>query len=253
MANRKFGWRRDLPDVRDFQLAVAAPKAPLPPKLDLTPQCPPVYNQGSLGSCTANGVGGCLQFTERELGFSARIPSRLFLYFNTRVIMGTVGEDSGASIRDSVKSAVKYGYPDEADYPYRVRDFAKKPPNSAYTKAKPRMLKAPWYGRVAQTAESLKSTLVSGNPIVFGFSVYESFMSAATAKSGVCPMPAKGEDMVGGHAVVLVGYDDERKAFLVRNSWGTAWGLNGYFWMPYDYVLNGNLCADFWTVLKVAP
>lgn len=246
---RKLGWKRDIPDVRDYWLTLA-PKGALPPKLDLTPQCPPIMDQKSLGSCVANAVAFGIQFTERELGYSALVPSRLFLYYNNRLIEGTENEDSGSTVRDGIKSPMKYGYPDERDYPYVVKSFAKKPAKSVYSKAKPRALKVIWYGRVAQNEAAIKNTLVANNPIMLGFAVYESFM---TFKNGVCPMPAKGEDMIGGHCVALVGYDDERKAFLVRNSWGTAWGLNGYFWMPYEYVLNANLCADFWTILKVAP
>lgn len=248
---RGLGWRRDLPDVRDFHFSLYV-KAP-PARADLTPQCPPIYDQGTLGSCTANAVASCLQFTERELGFNAVTPSRHFLYFNTRLIMGTVDYDSGASIRDSIKSPARYGYPNESDCPYTVRYFARRPVQQAYKLGAPRALNTAWYGRVPQTDLALKSAVSQNNPVTFGFTVYESFLTAAVSRSGVCPMPTKTEEMAGGHAVVLVGYDDERKAFLVRNSWGTSWGLNGYFWMPYEYVLNTHLAADFWTILKVAP
>lgn len=247
---RKFGWKPDVPDHRDLILSVPRPRA-LASKVDLRPGCPPVYDQGSLGSCTANAVGGALQFTEKEQhgGAQRPVPSRLFIYYNTRVIERTVGEDSGATLRDTMKSINRNGYCREATWPYKIDQFKKKPARAAYTEADKHKLATIQYARVAQTADALRTVLAGSDPIVFGFAVYESFDKAA--KTGVCPMPSKNEDMVGGHAVLLVGYDHEKRQFLVRNSWGAKWGQSGYFWMPYEYVLNGNLADDFWCVKAV--
>ena len=83
---------------------------------------------------------------------------------------------------------------------------------------------------------------------MFGFTVYESFESQEVAKTGVVPMPAPGEQVVGGHAVLAVGYDDSAQTFMVRNSWGTGWGQAGYFTMPYAYLTTRGLSSDFWTI-----
>jgi C1A family cysteine protease len=107
------------------------------------------------------------------------------------------------------------------------------------------------YQRVLQTPTQMKGCLASGYPFVFGFSVYESFESPAVTKTGVVPLPSPGESMLGGHAVLAVGYDDERQRFLAMNSWGSAWGERGYFTIPYTYLTDAGLSADFWTVRVV--
>ena len=245
---RGLGWVPDLPDQRDQYLAAHFGEDELrglAKKVDLRPRMPAVYNQGSLGSCTAQGVAALLQFTEAEVFGGLDIPSRLFIYYNTRILQGTLGEDSGASIRNAIKAVVKEGYCQEKLWPYDVTKFKRKPPAAAYKAGDQRLITA--YARVQQQAAAIKQRLAGGDPIVFGFSVYENFDE--TAKTGVCPMP-KGA-VTGGHAVVLCGYDDRRKMFLVRNSWGARWGDKGYYWKPYDMVLNPDIAADFWTIWSV--
>ncbi|WP_125610326.1 C1 family peptidase [Specibacter cremeus] len=244
----RYGWVPDLPDQRDYHYAAPpAVAAALPPSIDLTPLCPPVYDQGQLGSCTGNGVAGVLQFDAlKEKLADSSTPSRLFIYYNERVIEGTVGSDSGAQIRDGIKTVAGTGACDETLWPYDITQFAVKPPPECYSAAAGR--RAIVYSRVSQTLSQLKGCLASGYPIVFGFTVYQSFESPAVAATGVVPMPASGEGVLGGHCVVAVGYDDASQRFTIRNSWGTNWGLAGYATMPYAYLLSTQLANDFWTV-----
>ena len=246
-----YGWNPDIPDGRDFMYA-APPEvvAALPPKVDLRPQCPPVYDQGQLGSCTANAIGAALEFDEmRQKEQGASTPSRLFIYYNERVIEGTVSSDSGAQIRDGVKSVNQQGAPPETDWSYDISKFAEKLPQNAYADATKH--EAILYQRLTQTLGQLKGCLASGFPFVFGFVVYESFESQEVASSGQAPMPQAGEKQLGGHAVLAVGYDESEQRFIVRNSWGPNWGMSGYFTLPYPYVLQGTLSSDFWTIRSV--
>jgi len=252
----RFGWVPDLPDARD--LMYSAPAAVrLPPHVDLSPHCPPVYNQGQLGSCTGNAIAAAIQFDrmKQRLERASLVPSRLFIYYNERVIENSVGTDSGAQIRDGIKSVNKLGacYEGKAtgQWPYDIDRFADAPPKSCFTAAAKD--KALSYSRIANTnLDQLKGCLASGYPFVFGFTVYESFQSPQVARTGVLGMPRRSETVVGGHAVLGVGYDDARKTFLVRNSWGAKWGKKGYFTIPYDYLTNNNLADDFWTIRIVS-
>ena len=106
------------------------------------------------------------------------------------------------------------------------------------------------YNRLTQDLHDFKSCLQEGFPFVFGFVVYPSFETQEVAESGKMIMPDKSESPLGGHAVLAVGYNDEEKVFIIRNSWGIEWGDKGYFYMPYDYILDDDLCSDFWTVKK---
>ena len=176
-------------------------------------------------------------------------PSRLFIYYNERVIEHTVDSDSGAQIRDGVKSVHKLGAPPETDWPYDINQFSQKPPEQAYTDAK--NYQAILYQRVTPTLGQLKGCLASGYPFVFGFTVYESFESQEMANTGHLGMPGTGEKQLGGHAVLAVGYEDSSQSFIVRNSWGADWGIKGYFTMPYPYLLQETLASDFWTIRSV--
>lgn len=252
----RYGWMPDLPDHRDLLYAapLTALKA-LPPKVDLRKGCPPVFDQGQLGSCTANAIGGAFQFDQRKEALKSFVPSRLFIYYNERDMEGTTGQDSGAYIRDGIKSVNKLGVCPETMWPYDPSPFPPnpkltvKPSPACYAEAKKHT--ADQYSRVPRTLNQMKGCLASGYPFVFGFTVYESFESSQVAKTGVVPMPKPGEEVLGGHAVMAVGYDDSSQRFIVRNSWGTGWGIKGYFTMPYAYLLDGNLSDDFWTIRLV--
>jgi C1A family cysteine protease len=245
-SNRRFGWLPDLPDQRDLRYSVVAPRlAALPPSVNLQADCSPVEDQGQLGSCTANALVGALEFLENKDGVAFVDLSRLFVYYNERVIIGTVGEDSGAYLRDGIKTLAKQGVCREDTWPYKINTFTKKPPKKCYTAAKKHQIIS--YHRI-DTIEEMRTCLGDGYPFVFGFTVYESFMSAKVAKTGKVNMPKQSETIKGGHAVLAVGYNDKQKRFLVRNSWGEGWGKKGYFTMPYAYLENRNLSDDFWTV-----
>jgi C1A family cysteine protease len=248
---KRYGWLPDLPDHRD-QLYAAPPElvAVLPASVDLRAQCPPVYDQGQLGSCTANAIAAAVEFDlMKEQQKSIFVPSRLFLYYNERVIEGTVSTDSGAQIRDGIKSVSHQGDCPEQLWPYDIAKFSVKPPQQCYAQAT--KYKAVQYQRLTQTQSQLNGCLASGYPFVLGFTVYESFESPQVAQTGHASMPSAGEKVIGGHAVMAVGYDDSQQWFIIRNSWGEGWGIKGYFTLPYAYLLDQNLSADFWTIRVV--
>jgi C1A family cysteine protease len=214
--------------------------------LSAKPDMPPVYDQGQLGSCTANAIAAAVDFQNHRQDQKWLTPSRLWIYYQERVMEGTVSQDSGAQIRDGMKAVAKLGVCPETDWPYDIATFADKPPSKDYTDAKKD--KVLTYESAPQELFGLKSVLASGLPVVFGFTVYESFEGPEVAKTGILPMPSPSESVVGGHAVLMVGYDDAHDRFRVRNSWGTSWGQDGYFEMPYQYATNTKLASDFWAV-----
>ena len=255
-----YGWIPDLPDQRDFLYAAPVSLlAALPTRMDLRKQGPPVYDQGVLGSCTANAIAAAHQFEQiRQLGEGTGsvsavrhsfVPSRLFIYYNERAIENTVDQDAGAMLRDGIKTVVRQGVCPESDWPYVIAKFTRKPPAPCYSEALNHQVLS--YRRLTQSVTQMKGCLASGYPFVFGFSVYESFESPVVAKTGVVPMPASDERILGGHAVTAVGYDDATRQFIVRNSWGAKWGRNGTCFMPYAYLTDPALAADFWTIRLV--
>jgi C1A family cysteine protease len=248
--NAWYGWKPDLPDIRDVTYSIEIP-ATLPSLVDLREQFPPCYDQGELGSCTANAIAGALQFDQlKQKEVKAATPSRLFIYYNERVMEGTVSEDSGAEIRDGIKSVNHLGAPPETVWPYKVTKFASKPTKRAYTQGMAHQ--AVRYARVSnKSIRPIKAVLASGYPIVFGFTVYDYFESDEMAKTGILKIPLPSEQVAGGHAVIAAGYDESQQMVLVRNSWAEDWGLKGYFWMPYEYITNPGLADDFWVIRQV--
>lgn len=244
----KYGWKPDRPDHRDLKYKVVRKPCltGLPRKSDLTPKCPVVYDQADLGSCTANAGGGLAQFLMMKLGKYVYRPSRLAIYYWERVLEGTVNEDSGASLRDCMKVMCGTGVPAEHMWAYDTSKFTVKPTKAVYDFAVQH--KVSQYLRLDnRNVSELKHCIASGYPFIFGFSVYESFESDEVANTGVMPMPGRHESMLGGHAVMGVGYNDDEKMFYVRNSWGEKWGIKGYFKMPYAFISDTDLADDFWT------
>jgi len=271
------GWLPDYPDFRDYtpehdtiqpllkQMKVGkSVKAPLPATVDLRAWCPPIEDQGSLGSCTANAGVGMMEYFERR-AFGKHIDaSRLFLYKVTRNLLHWTG-DTGAFLRSTMGALVLFGVPAEEYWPYKIADFDKEP--SAFCYAFAQAYRAISYYRLdppgtapADLLNRIKTNLSGGLPSMFGFTVYSSYTQAGA--TGKIPYPTPKEKIVGGHAIVAVGYDDKMKikntnpgavettgAFLIRNSWGTGWGAAGYGWLPYQYVLSG-LAEDWWSLIK---
>jgi C1A family cysteine protease len=260
---RVYGWKPDRPDHRDLMFNDFLPQEALPRKVDLSGSLPSVWDQGELGSCTAQSVGAALsnalisarRLTLEQANKSSGVPSRLFIYFNERMYQGTIGIDSGATIRDGIRSLVRYGACFENVWPYNISQFWRRPGVVAYKQAVQQVIRV--YRRIGVTdGFGKKSALASGLPISFGMAVYESFESEEVGKTGLVPIPDRGESALGGHAQLIVGYDDDMVinglmgAYMVRNSWGGDWGLDGHCFIPYAYLDNGDLADDFWVVQK---
>lgn len=248
----RYGWLPDLPDLRDLvdQFEDANFDA-LPPTVDLrtTGLLPSVYDQGQLGSCTANAAGAAMEYLAAKQGLPTVTPSRLFIYWNERYVEGTVSEDSGAQIRDAVKVLNKYGVCPENEWPYDISVFTEMPPQECYKDAAQSV--ALRYARIWRSdGRYIKASLANGYPVIVGFTVYDSFESRVGA-DGIMPMPdTRTESLLGGHAVLVVGYTtiNSKEYWIVRNSWGSGWGDAGYFYMPKEYLTTKGLSSDFWAV-----
>ena len=251
MKTYRFGWKPDLPDRRDipFRRIFRLPTK-LPASVDLRNKCSAVEDQGDLGSCTAQALVGALEFLEFKAGETEQGQikyqdlSRLFVYYNERELEGTVFYDSGAYIRDGIKTLKKQGVCREILWKYNTSQFTKKPPAACYTEAEKHQITS--YQRL-QTFNEMKACLAMGLPFVGGITCYESLMSDEVAKSGDVPMPENNESVVGGHAILFVGYDDATGKVIFRNSWGEKWGKKGYGTLPYAY-LAPDLSDDCWVI-----
>ena len=258
----KLGWLPDVPDKRDIPFrAVFRVPAKVPALVDLRGGCSPIEQQGELGSCTAQALIGALEFLElsslSSTSDKSKIAnpkskmsrfhdlSRLFVYYNERAEMGTVNEDSGAMLRTGIKTLKKLGVCRETKWPYVISRFTQKPADDCYHEASDHQVTA--YQRLATLSE-MKACLAMGLPFVFGFAVYEHVMTENVRKTGTIRLPKRNERMIGGHAVLAVGYDDKEQIFLFRNSWGTDWGKSGYGALPYAYLENRELSDDFWCI-----
>jgi hypothetical protein len=245
---KSFGWISDLPDQRDYQYAAPlAAIGTLPPSIDLTSACPQVYDQGQLGSCTANAIAAALQFEQMKQNLPQIFtPSRLFIYYNARVMEENVGSNSGIQIRNGLKSISKYGVCTEDMWPYDIARIQERPPDACYEEAL--KYRAVLYQRISRTLNEMKGCLASGYPFIFGFLSDESFESVEVAQNGHVSLPQSATQVSEGHVMLVIGYDDSQECFIVRNSWGTGWGMQGYFTMPYAYLMDPNLANDFWTI-----
>lgn len=212
--------------------------------VDLRPKMPPIVDQGNLGSCTANALCGLVSYLDPKM-----IGSRLFLYYNEREMEGTVNSDAGAYIEDGVTSLINKGICSESLWPYIVSRFRVKPTNNCYKEALKHQILTTKH--INNDLQSMKNALQLGYPFVVGILVYQSFMTPAVAKTGIVSMPKPNEQLLGGHAIVCVGYDDKKKLFIMRNSWGIYWGDKGYFYLPYDYLLSSSLTSDLWCLTKI--
>lgn len=242
-----FGWIPDLPDQRDYPFNLSL--LTVPTVVDLRPNCSPVYDQGQLGSCTAQAIAEAMWYDMKKEGKLLFNPSRLFIYYNERVMENTVNTDSGASIRDGIKTVNKQGVCDEILWPYDISMYRVPPAKDCYVTAL--LDTALSYQRVARTMLQMQTCLASGLPFVVGISVYASFESGTVAHTGLVPIPSKREQLLGGHAILIVGYDSAAGVFIFRNSWGATWGDKGYGYLPLSYLLDRTLSSDFWVIRVV--
>lgn len=251
-----YNYKRDKADYRDFKFSstiLPHTEVILPKTVDLRSKCPAVYDQGDLGSCTANAGCTCryMLLDSEKIDFS-----RLFLYYTERSIEGNVKKDDGASLRDTCKSIYKFGVCEEKYMPYNEDKYSNPPSRIAVANAKNYKITA--YKSLTTLDEIKQSLAFRQQPVLLGMDVYESFESNDTAKTGIMRIPKKGEKMLGGHAVLVTGYNNIRRKYktitkntykygylIVRNSWGSDWGDGGYFYMPYDYI-TPEYTYDYW-------
>lgn len=219
----------------------------LPSKIDLRPNWGDIINQGSLGSCVSNSVVYQLRHLLKKTGQNSDIMSRLFIYYNGRLQSNyPINEDTGLTMRSGFRSVSSFGSIPELFYPYDVSKFAVKPNDALYKAAANN--KNLTYISVGQNLLELKKCLKDGFAVSFGLNIFDSFMSTATTRTGMVPVPDETKDKhIGGHALTIVGYDDDLTCFIIANSWGRFWGANGFGYIPYSYILNKNFSGDFWT------
>jgi C1A family cysteine protease len=246
---RKFCLKRSDHDHRDITIDIPRTRDPLPVAFSLREEMPPVFEQGVLGSCASNACSIAIQYLLKKAHLPEMRPSRLFIYYNTRVKIACwpTDEDTGACMRDICKSIAKFHACDEAKWPYEINKFDIEPSPAAYMAA--HFPRGVTYYSVRQNLDDMKRVLLSNRPILAGLMIYESFDTEQVAKTGVISMPdTMNEQALGGHAVLLVGYDDQKAVFIGQNSWGTEWGAQGFFFIPYEYVLDDELAFDFWAL-----
>lgn len=245
----RYGWRRDIPDMRDFKFAKRAPLGPIASSSDLRTNIP-IYDQLQTGSCTGNSSCRVVQFVRRKEGLTDFIPARLMAYYDARVLEGNPGDDSGAQLRDVFKCLATQGVCDEKLWPFAEKWVTVKPPDTAYAAALTDLTIE--YHSLNIDLDEMRACLSEGYPYAFGFTVYQSFEDDV-GSDGMMPMPDYDhESVVGAHAVCAMGHSDKSRIIIVDNSWGPDWGDKGSFYMPYDYISNPQLAADPWTIRRIS-
>lgn len=243
----KYHWVRDKIDSRDhpYQLTNKAQSN----VVDLRQYCSPIEDQGNLGSCTGNAIAGAIELLYKRQNKALDI-SRLFIYYYERLLEGTINYDNGAYIRDGIKACYTYGAPLESLWPYNISKFRTAPAQAALVDAAKRKITS--YQRAADF-NAVIDAITSGYPVTIGFSVYSSFDTNTVAKTGIMPYPnVSKEKLLGGHAVLLVGYNKDNQTFIARNSWGTSWGDKGYFYLPFQVIQNTSMSSDFWVIKSIS-
>lgn len=252
---KKYLLKRQKTDKRDKIYQPVTPPHEVDKNVDLRPLMPPVLDQGSLGTCAMNATVSMCQYLMNKEKVKSFLGSRLELYYNTRVLIegSSANEDTGVELRDVPKSLQKYGLCPEVDWPYDVDKFSQMPPSKANKDAV--LHKKITYEACPQDLTFMKQVLTDGYPILIGINVYDSFESEEVAKTGIVPMPdVDKENNLGGHALAVVGALEDKKCFIIRNSWGPTnneekgWGDGGYCYMPYEYLTNPDLSSDFWVI-----
>jgi len=239
------------PDDRDHRFQVIFGDVDpnyLPGSTDLRPNWGSIFDQLDLGACVSNSVSYCVRYVYKKQQLGDFTPSRLFIYYNGRLDAGYPrDEDSGMTIRDGYKSVARHSVCSENNWPYVPQKFSERPQQHCYDAASQH--KTFRYINLDNDAVQIKKSLKDGFPVSFGAALFDSFMSAETARTGFITVPDQiKERRCGGHAMTIVGHDDVKKTFLVVNNWGSTWGDNGFCYFPYDYLLNNDLCSDFWSI-----
>lgn len=230
----------------------------LPSKFNNQERCSPIWDQAQLGSCTGFASKSAAELIWNILNPDQQdsfIASALFQYYNERKLEGTTDEDSGASIADAIRALIQDGIAPDTDWDYSnyQTKFKEKPSDKAYQDAKQHMdLDTLGHAQIPQSPEAIKTALVQNHAVIFGMRVYESFMAEQTAKTGFVPIPnIMTEKLMGGHALIIVGYDDDNKWYVVKNSWGTSWGDQGYCYIPYAVIHNPIITDEIWGISKM--
>lgn len=227
------GCRLEPPSPKDFR---AVPKAmALPMVVDLRPECSPVESQGQLGSCTSNAIIGAFEFQLRQTSGRMQDLSRLFVYYNARMMSGAAHIDNGATINQGMAALLAFGAPPESAWPYDTSAMATRPSEAAYEQARHNVPVE--YARV-DGIEHIRGALARKHPVVFASNIPQRCYDEAYTK-GEVPMPTSTEMSQfdardGTHAMLLVGYDRGGQVYHVRNSWGDGFGDRGYCRIPFD-------------------
>jgi C1A family cysteine protease len=250
--NKRYNLKQDPEDPRDFMFKAEKLKVDnveLPESFSIRGKMPPILNQGQLGSCGPTQMSNCIRYCLRKLNFNEFQPSRLYMYYFTRVAEGSpIDQDTGISIRGGLKAIQKYGACSENNWGYNIPKYTTRPGDDC-VKAGKTHIPGFRYIRVQQSLINIKQALFAGFPIIVGIKLYNSFESSSVAKTGNVPMPnIKKEACLGGHAVSIIGYNDATQRFTCSNTWSASWGDKGYFTLPYDYILNPSLSSDFWII-----
>ncbi len=210
-----------------------------------------MYDQFHLNSCSANAIAAALRYDELKEGRPhVPSPSRLFIYYNERVLAGVVGTNSPVSLRDGYRTVAKVGACPEAIWPYDARRFRRQPTPPCYHAA--RHHRAIAYYRIRRAISHLRACLAERYPFVMALAIHESAMGRAVGRTGVLPVPTRRDRLIGGHAVLVVGYEHASRRLIFRNSWGRTWGDRGYGYLPYAFVASPDLAWDFWTMRRVS-
>ena len=241
---RTFNINIDKIDKTNFNTLPTNINENIPKKIDLRNKFPEVYDQGKIGSCTANSLCSIFEYDSIN-NFKG---SRLFLYYNERLINQETNIDEGASITDGIYCLKKYGICSEKEWPYNITNLFIKPYDICYENAKNNFVIEAFY--IENDIYTIKYWLTKNEPISLGISIYSNFMNITASSTGNVDIPIETDEYLGGHAVIICGYDDITKKFTLRNSWGSHWGDNGYFYLPYDYITNDDLCSDLWIITK---
>ncbi len=245
---RGTGWRPDPADSRDLRMKASAPgavsAATLPAKASLRPHVPPVRDQGAQGACTGFGTAyGAGTLARRDSAFET-VYSPQFVYNLARATIGELHLDEGAYIRDAVRAANKVGCARESDFPYyELQDIQHAPPTPQAMESA-RSWRLGEYRR-CETLNDVRRALAAGQPVVFGFVCYQNLYAPGVANTGLIPEP--GGAAIGGHAMMAAEYDDASRTVSGPNSWGRAWGGDGWFHLPYSYFESGKT-NDMWAM-----